>query len=72
MWVLLISLYVHEPLGHVQSKGVIQAPQTSYEQCQKSRDQVLKTWQIDQYRITPRCVYIKHYSTNNGAYTANN
>jgi hypothetical protein len=27
MWVLIISLYAAQPLGHVQSQGIIQAPQ---------------------------------------------
>lgn len=70
MWVLLISLYVNEPLGQTQSKGVLQAPQNSYEQCQKERDRVQQYWHIDGYKVSPRCVYIKHYdSRHNGSYT---
>lgn len=69
MWVLLISLYVHQPLGQTQSKGVIHAPQPSYEQCIHERDRIRTTWYTDGYRVSPRCIYIKHYSTNNGAYT---
>ncbi len=71
MWVLLISLYVLQPLGQVQSKGIIHAPQTDYDTCVKSRDTVTKTWQLDAYKISARCTYIKHYSTNNGAYNEN-
>jgi hypothetical protein len=71
MWILIISMYVLEPLGQVQSKGAIQAPQTSYEQCMKERDRVRAQWHMDGYRISPRCLYVKHYSTSNGAYTVN-
>lgn len=63
MWVLLISLYVHEPLGHVQSKGVIQAPFAHYEACVKERDRVLTTWHIEGFNIRPRCIYIPHYNS---------
>jgi hypothetical protein len=45
----------------VQSKGVIQAPQRSIEQCIKERDRVKEQWHMDGYRISPRCVYIKYY-----------
>jgi hypothetical protein len=69
MWVLLISLYAAQPLGQTQSKGMIHAPQSSYELCEQERDRINRTWQIDKYKTSARCVYIKHYSTNNGAYT---
>lgn len=69
MWVLLISLYMNSAIqGQTQSKGVLHAPQSSYDQCLKQRDQVQRTWQLDQYRISARCVYVRHYSVNNGAY----
>jgi hypothetical protein len=61
MWVLIISLYLPQPLGHVQSRGVIEAPQPSYEACQRERDRVRSTWFIDGYRISPRCIYVKYY-----------
>lgn len=72
MWVLLISLYLHQPLGQAQSKGIIHAPQSSYEECQRARDRVQQSWHLDGYRTSARCIYIKHYSTNNGAYSQNN
>jgi hypothetical protein len=68
MWVLLISLYLGQPLGQTESKGMIHAPHTSYEACLKARDQVRATWHLDGYRTTARCIWVKHYSTNNGAY----
>lgn len=68
MWVLLISLYLGQPLGQTESKGIIHAAQPSYEQCLKQRDQVQRTWHLDGYRVSARCVYVKHYSTHNGAY----
>lgn len=68
MWILMISLYLHQTLGQTQSKGVIQAPQPSYETCLRERDRIRATWYTDGYRVTARCIYIKHYSTNNGAY----
>lgn len=69
MWVLLISLYLNSPiLGQTQSKGVIHAPMQSYENCLKERDKIKDNWQLNGYRVSPRCIYIKHYSTNNGAY----
>lgn len=70
MWVLLISLYMNSAIqGQTQSKGMIHAPQSSYEQCLKERDNVQRTWHMDGYRVSPRCVYIKYYSTHNGAYS---
>jgi hypothetical protein len=72
MWVLLISAYLHLPLAQTQSKGVLQLPQQSLEQCERERDRVRATWYTDGYRISSRCVYIKYYSTNNGAYNESN
>lgn len=72
MWVLLISLYLEQGLGQTQSKGVIQAPQTSYEQCMKERDRVRRDWHMEEYRVSARCIYVKHYSTHNGAYNESN
>ena len=68
MWILIISLYAHQPLGITQSKGIIQAPQPSYDVCMKERDRIKASWHTDGYTVFPRCVYIKHYSTDNGAY----
>jgi hypothetical protein len=68
MWVLLISLYLHQPLGQTQSKGMIHAPQTGYEQCTRERDRVNQYWHMDGYKVSARCIYVKHYSTHNGAY----
>ena len=62
MWVLFISLYIIQPnIILAQSKGVIQAPQPSLEQCYKERDRVKEQWRMEGYRVSPRCVYIKHY-----------
>jgi hypothetical protein len=65
MWVLIISLYLHQPLGQTQSKGVIQAPQPSYETCLREKDRIRETWYTDGYKVSPRCIYIKHYSKHN-------
>ncbi len=69
MWVLLISLYMQQPLGQTQSKGVIHAPMSSYEQCQRERDRVRAVWYVDGYRVSARCIWVKHYSEHSGAYT---
>jgi len=62
MWILFISLYMIQPnTSLVQSKGVIQAPQPSLEQCYKERDRVKEKWHMEGYRVSPRCVYLKHY-----------
>lgn len=72
MWVLLISLYMNAATpDQTQSKGILHAPQSSYEQCLKARDLVQQTWHMNGYRVSPRCVYIKYYSTHNGAYSQN-
>lgn len=69
MWVLLISLYLTEPiLGQVQSKGIIQAPMQSYDQCVKSRDQIRAQWQLDGYRVSARCLRVPNYGTRPGQY----
>lgn len=62
MWILIISLYLHQSLGQTQSKGYIQAPQPDYETCMKERERIKHTWFTDGYRVSPRCVYIKHYN----------
>lgn len=61
MWVLLISMYLHKDLGQTQSKGIIHAPQQSYEQCLQARDRVREQWHMPGYRISPRCIYVKYY-----------
>jgi hypothetical protein len=68
MWVLIISLFAAQPLGQTQSKGIIHAPHTSYEQCLRERDRVNQHWHMDGYSVRARCIYVKHYSTHNGAY----
>ena len=72
MWVLLISLYLHQPLGQTQSKGVLQAPFESYERCVAERERVRRDWHLGEYRVSPRCVYVKYYSRDNGAYNETN
>jgi hypothetical protein len=62
MWVLVISLYLAQPYGQIQSKGIIQAPQTSLEACQRERDRIKATWYTDGYRVSPRCIYLKNYN----------
>lgn len=62
MWILFISLYLIQPnTSLVQSKGVIQAPQSSLEQCYKERDRIKEQWHMEGYRVSPRCVFLKHY-----------
>lgn len=61
MWILIISLYMLQPNSFTQSKGIIQAPQSSYEQCIKARDRVKEEWHMEGYRVSPRCVYMKYY-----------
>ena len=62
MWVLMISLFMLQPNTEiVQSKGVIQAPQRSLEQCHKERDRVKEQWRMDGYRVSQRCIYVKYY-----------
>ena len=68
MWVLIISLYLSQPLGQTQSKGVIQAPQPSYETCIHERDRIKATWYTDGYKVSPRCVFIKHYNQFNHSF----
>ena len=50
-----------QPNGLTQSRGIIQAPQPSYDQCIKERDRVKEHWHMDGYRVSPRCVYLKNY-----------
>ena len=69
MWILIISMYLHQPLGQSQSKGVIHAPQPNYETCIHERNRIQATWYTEGYKVSPRCVYIKYYSTHNGAYS---
>jgi hypothetical protein len=62
MWVLVISLYLAQPYGQIQSKGIIQAPQSSYEACLRERDRIKATWYTDGYKVSPRCIYLKNYN----------
>jgi hypothetical protein len=61
MWVLIISLYLTQPYGQIQSKGIIQAPQRSYEACMHERERIRATWYTEGYRVSPRCIFIKNY-----------
>ncbi len=72
MWVLLISLYLHQPLGQTQSKGVLHAPFVTYEACVTERDRVKREWHMAGYTVSPRCVWVKYYSRDNGAYNETN
>lgn len=70
MWILIISLYAGTSLGLTESKGILHIPTNSLEQCERERDRVNATWRIDGYRTNARCTWIKHYSTNRGAYNS--
>lgn len=62
MWVLIISLYIIQPnIILEQSKGEILAPQSSYERCMKERERIKEQWRMEGYRVSPRCIYLKHY-----------
>jgi len=63
MWILIISMYLAQPLGQTQSKGIIQAPQPDYESCIRERDRIRATWYTEGYKVSPRCVYVKHYNS---------
>jgi hypothetical protein len=71
MWILLVSLYALNA-NQIQSKGVIHTAHLGHEQCLRQRDHVQQTWQLQGYRTSARCIWIKHYSTDNGAYNESN
>ncbi len=60
MWMLIISLSVLEPMAQPQSQGVITLAQNSYEECQKTRDQVQQSLRIDKHRTSVRCIWLKN------------
>ena len=41
------------------SKGSISLATQNLEECQKSRDTVIKAWASDRYRVTANCIHIK-------------
>jgi hypothetical protein len=58
MWVLVISLFSVSP-GSLTSSGSIQAKFNSREECMVAKEQVLKTVQVDNYRVNAGCVFLK-------------
>lgn len=67
MWVLLISMSLTTAVqGQVQSKGIIQLPMISHDQCVQSRDQIRAQWQLEGYRVSARCLRVPHYATTPG------
>jgi hypothetical protein len=38
------------------SKGSISFATQNFEECQKVRDQVIKSWASDRYRVTANCI----------------
>lgn len=56
MWILLISVYLTEPvLGQVQSRGILEIPTQGYQACLALRDSAQK-WRLDGYRVSARCL----------------
>lgn len=41
------------------SKGSISFPTQNFEECQKVRDTVIKTWASNSYRVSANCIHIK-------------
>ena len=41
------------------SRGSISFPTQNLEECQKVRDQVIKSWTSDRYRVSAKCISIK-------------
>jgi len=69
MWVLLISMALTQPIqGAVQSRGIIQAPMNSYDECLRQRDEIRATWHLDGYRVSARCLRLPDYKTRPGQY----
>lgn len=67
MWLLMISMWAdlqHIP-GLTQSHGAIEAPMPTLEKCERERDRVRATWFVDGYRVSARCVYVRHYRGSN-------
>jgi len=59
MWMLLISMAMTEPVGNIeQSRGLLQLPMTTLEQCQQQRDRVQREFKVDKFRTAARCVRI--------------
>jgi hypothetical protein len=57
MWVLVITLFSAVP-GDIKSNGSIQVKVGKYEDCMKAKEQVLKTFRVDNFRTNAGCVFI--------------
>jgi hypothetical protein len=69
MWVLLISLALTQPInGQLQSRGIIQLPMKTHNQCVEQRDEIRATWHLDGYRVSARCLRLPDYTTRPGQY----
>ena len=58
MWTLVIMLHAvsqNVPLA----RGSISFTTQNIEECQKVRDQVIKAWASDRYRVTANCIPYK-------------
>jgi hypothetical protein len=57
MWYLVITLFTVVP-GETTSSGSIKAKVGKYEDCLRAREQVIKTFRVDNYRVNAGCIFL--------------
>jgi hypothetical protein len=57
MWILVITLFGVSP-GVPASKGSLQAAVGNYDDCIRTKEQIIKTFRVDNYRINVSCLLL--------------
>jgi len=58
MWYLIITLFAVNPSVTTANSGSIKVKVGGYEDCMRARDQVIKTFMIDNYRVNAGCILL--------------
>jgi hypothetical protein len=58
MWYLVITMFAVNPGAINTNSGSIKAIIGTYEDCMRSKDQVIKTFKLDNYRVNAGCIYL--------------
>lgn len=58
MWALIVMLHAVSP-NVPPSKGSIRLSTEGHESCIQIRDNIIRQWSSDKYRVTANCIWMK-------------
>jgi hypothetical protein len=58
MWYLVITMFAVNPGVTTTNSGSIKAKVGTYEECMRAKDQVIKTFRVDNYRVNAGCIIL--------------